>query len=171
MKKCTICLMELPLSRFTNDISKKDGKRPDCKECFRIRRNSHYHKNKEIIAEKRRTPEYRKKNAESKRKYNKRHPEQYLLDKARERAKNIGVSFSLTTDDIFIPNRCPILNIELRPGNGKLHDCSPTIDRIVPSLGYTKDNIAVISWKANKIKSNGTLSELKQIVSWLERQI
>jgi hypothetical protein len=35
------------------------------------------------------------------------------------------------------------------------------VDRIDPNRGYIADNIWVISWKANRMKSNATLEELK----------
>ena len=33
---------------------------------------------------------------------------------------------------------------------------SPTLDRIIPSAGYVRGNVVVISWLANKIKGNIT---------------
>lgn len=50
----------------------------------------------------------------------------------------------------------------------KRHDGSPTIDRIINDLGYVKGNVIVISWRANRIKSDATLAELKAIVAFYE---
>lgn len=55
-----------------------------------------------------------------------------------------------------IPVVCPILGIELEIGTGCFHDASPSIDRIRPGDGYTMDNVRIISWLANRIKSNVT---------------
>jgi hypothetical protein len=42
-----------------------------------------------------------------------------------------------------------------------------SVDRIDNNSGYTKDNIKVISFRANRLKSNGTLEEFEQIVKYL----
>ena len=49
------------------------------------------------------------------------------------------------------------------PGPG-----SPTLDRIVPSLGYVPGNVVVISHKANSIKSNATAAEIRAVADWLD---
>lgn len=51
--------------------------------------------------------------------------------------------------------------------DGKRHDAAPSVDRIVPSLGYTTSNIAIICWRCNEVKHDATLSELRLIVRWL----
>ena len=38
-------------------------------------------------------------------------------------------------------------------------------DKIIPSLGYIENNIAIISQRANTLKNNATLDELKIIVN------
>lgn len=69
--------------------------------------------------------------------------------------------------DIVIPDNCPVLGISLRSVYGeKQHDGSPTLDRFVPSLGYVKGNVSVISRKANTMKSNGSLVEILQLALW-----
>ncbi len=83
-----------------------------------------------------------------------------MLNDARRRAKIKGLEFSITVDDIFIPEKCPILGIPLKQGNGKPEDGSPSLDRIDPAKGYTKENVWVISYKANRIKNNATIEEL-----------
>lgn len=44
---------------------------------------------------------------------------------------------------------------------------SPTVDRIIPELGYVVGNIAIICWKCNVIKKDATLSELKNLLAWM----
>lgn len=56
----------------------------------------------------------------------------------KKRAKKRGIVFDLEVSDIVIPKLCPILGIELSFGNGRVHDASPSLDRIVPSKGYVK---------------------------------
>ena len=45
---------------------------------------------------------------------------------------------------------------------------SPSLDRIDNSKGYVPGNIAVISMRANMIKNNASLVELKAIVAYIE---
>jgi hypothetical protein len=69
-----------------------------------------------------------------------------------------------------VPDKCPILGIELfisEKGVGRT-DNSPSLDRIIPSLGYVKGNIAVISQRANRIKNDATLEEITKLKAWLE---
>jgi len=46
-------------------------------------------------------------------------------------------------------------------GNGKqrANDNSATIDRIDNGLGYVKDNVLIVSWRANRLKSDGTAED------------
>ena len=83
-------------------------------------------------------------------------------------AKQSGIPFSITHKDIFIPDTCPALGIPLVKGDGKQHDGSPTLDRVNPELGYVKGNVVVISYKANRIKNNGNLEDLKAVAAWME---
>ena len=47
-------------------------------------------------------------------------------------------------------------------------DDSPSIDRLIPELGYIKGNVNVISLRANIIKNNATKDELIKIANWME---
>lgn len=84
-----------------------------------------------------------------------------LLIGAKSRAKKQNVPFSLTIDDIVIPEVCPFLNIKLEKSKNRFSDSSPSLDKIIPSLGYVKGNIHVISHKANVMKNGASLDELK----------
>ncbi len=44
----------------------------------------------------------------------------------------------------------------------------PTLDRIIPSRGYVRGNIAVISFRANFLKRDATLDELRKIIRYIE---
>lgn len=83
--------------------------------------------------------------------------------------RNIVFDLKLTDiDEIGIPITCPILNIPLVFNREKVQDNSISFDRIDSTKGYTKDNVIVISYRANKIKSDATLDELKKIVNFYE---
>lgn len=86
---------------------------------------------------------------------------------AKLRAKKKGLEFNLEISDIVIPDKCPILGIPLTKENNKQDDSSPSIDRIDNLKGYVKGNIQIISWRANNIKSNGTVEEHKKVVDFM----
>jgi hypothetical protein len=87
--------------------------------------------------------------------------------RARNRAQKQNIPFNLEESDIVIPKFCPVLGIELKIAPGKAQDCSPSIDKIVPALGYVKGNICIISWRANLLKNNATLDELERVTDYV----
>jgi len=95
--------------------------------------------------------------------------EQKLFNSAKKRAKQKNLKFEIKIEDIKIPEFCPMLGIPLFPASGKnAHDNSPTLDRLDSNLGYTPENILVISHRANTIKGNATPEELKIIALYAE---
>lgn len=40
---------------------------------------------------------------------------------------------------------------------------APSLDRIRPALGYVPGNVRVISYKANRLRNNGTFIEIMQV--------
>lgn len=91
-----------------------------------------------------------------------------MLQNARSRAKAAEVPFTITVDDITIPTHCPILGLPLAQKLGKKGGgpCSPSLDRVRPDRGYTAGNIIVISNRANRLKSDATIEELRDIASF-----
>ncbi len=96
-----------------------------------------------------------------------RNPEYQLLRGARKRAEAKGIPFDLSVEDISIPSHCPVLGMPLVFATGQPRDNSPTLDRVVPELGYVRGNVAVISFRANTIKLNGTADEHYRIAVWM----
>lgn len=93
-----------------------------------------------------------------------------ILTDARRRAKDLGLAFTITAVDIPLPEKCPILGIPLRiiPGGGRYRcDNSASLDRIDPRMGYVPGNVCIISWRANRIKNNGTAWEHEAIASYM----
>lgn len=88
---------------------------------------------------------------------------EYLLwDKAKVRAKRVGVPFNIAVEDVVIPEVCPLLGIKLNKNNrGKWANSSPTLDRKIPNLGYVTGNVWVISYRANLLKNDATTEELE----------
>ena len=98
--------------------------------------------------------------------WRRKNPEKYLIQAARSRATMYGLRFTLKEDDIRIPTHCPILGIKLRKNIGGMKDNSVSIDRINNRKGYTPDNIVVVSLRANRLKSDASLDELKKITKF-----
>jgi hypothetical protein len=87
-------------------------------------------------------------------------------------AKKRNIYFDLKPSDIVIPDVCPVLGIPIgKRSTGKQgqKDDSATIDRFDNNKGYVKDNVFVISWKANNIKSNGTYEEIMKVAEWMRK--
>jgi hypothetical protein len=98
--------------------------------------------------------------------------EQRLLNSARRRAKGKGIEFTLKEEDIVIPDNCPALGLKLKSVQGMTgSDCSPSLDRIDNSKGYTKENVAVISFRANTLKNSATAKELRMIANYVKNRL
>jgi hypothetical protein len=89
---------------------------------------------------------------------------------AKARAKKENFAFTITEEYLaaLIPKFCPVLGIKL---DGSIVDSRPSIDKIIPELGYVPGNVAVISFRANSIKRNATAFELKAVSDWTTNQI
>lgn len=90
-----------------------------------------------------------------------RNREYILWNAAKQRSKKSGVEFTIKKADIFIPSECPLTGIKInRQQRGRMQQSSPSLDRIDPAKGYTPDNVWVISWQANRMKSDATQDQL-----------
>jgi len=87
----------------------------------------------------------------------------------RRRAKVKGLPYDLDADFLMsiMPERCPVLDIPLarRTGVGTTAN-SPTVDRIVPELGYVRGNVMIISKRANQIKSDASPEEIMKVAQF-----
>ena len=118
------------------------------------------------FSSKEREREYR---LEYERKRAKERPEYMLYKGAKRRARNNGLEFTITVDDIIIPQLCPYLHIPITPngGGGSRLPGSPSLDRLKNHIGYTPGNIIVCSWRANFLKSDADYQEMFQLMnSW-----
>jgi hypothetical protein len=103
--------------------------------------------------------------------YFRTHIKKIMVQSAKHRAKRDNVPFAITEDDFAIPECCPALGVKLRQGSRYDHSAAPTLDRVVPSLGYVPGNIRVISHRANLIKNNATVHELQNLVWYLQTPV
>ena len=148
--QCQCCKQMLRPGRFSlmdrNDPTK--GLRPVCKSCSA-----------------------KKAEVERERRMNnwKHQPSLAMLNNSKQRAKRSGLEHSLLLEDIVIPDYCPVLGIKLETGDRKEHFNAPSIDRIDNTKGYHKDNIMIMSVKANMLKKDGTLDDLIMLGEWARK--
>lgn len=133
-------------------------------EFFRRSRRARYERDGEAIRSMMRD-RYRENNQTIRAERNNKYasdPRPKMLTASRLRAKVLDIPHSICKADIVIPKICPVLGIPLkvsRKSRGPQNN-SPTLDRINPALGYVAGNVIVISWRANRLKSDATIEEL-----------
>lgn len=100
-------------------------------------------------------------------KYRLENRDYFSLVDIRTRAKRRGLPFNLEIDDLVYPEICPVLGLKLSRNTKAAGPTSPSVDRIIPELGYVKGNIQIISNKANTMKSDATPEELRMFARWV----
>ena len=145
-----MCKIEKSLDEFSlNKLDKKHGKQHHCKKC---------------------QTEYKAKHGGSYANHKKNHLKDYrkgLVRAAKHRAKQKGVPFNITWEDLQLIDVCPVLGIPIF-SNSRNNGNAPSIDRFIPSLGYTKGNVFLISRRANVLKGDATIEEVKLILNYMQ---
>lgn len=98
-------------------------------------------------------------------------PEYRMWSAAKLRAKKNKIKFLINLENVKIPEFCPLLGIKIEVGISKWQSSSPSLDRINSSEGYVLGNVWVISHRANTIKNDACLEELRLIVKGLEKRL
>lgn len=149
-RECLNCGRDIPIEK------RKDAKYCSNKCGQAVRAKRHYDNNPEYFKEKRRLE------AED--------VPRKILWRIRNRAKTAGIPFDLELEDIIVPEVCPVLGIKIETiiGGGANQYGSPSMDRIYPDRGYVKNNVRVISNRANLLKSDATIEELEAVLADLK---
>ncbi len=92
---------------------------------------------------------------------------------AQKRATTGDVPFDITTSYIesIYPEdgKCPVFGFVMEFGGGYSdRDTSPSLDRILPELGYVPGNLRWISNRANTLKRDANLAELEAVVLYMK---
>jgi hypothetical protein len=97
-----------------------------------------------------------------------------FVGSAKRRAKRDGVPFNITGEYLLTiaPDECPVFHTPFEwglsgLGRGHAKPNGPTLDRIEPHLGYVEGNVAFISYRANRLKDDGTMQEHYDIADWI----
>lgn len=186
-KVCRKCGLEKTLDAFHNDKKRKDGKYPNCKICT----NAHARSRDKIpeIYEKRKARQKNKilNDPEYKSRANLRSIKFYqsvegraatLFNNAKKSPSGKSKEFSITVEYILqqlLKGQCAVTGVKFEFDNAhqlffgrKKNPYSPSIDRIDPRLGYTKQNTRIVIWWYNMAKgelSDVEMAHLCQIVS------
>tara|TARA_R100001163_G_scaffold45682_1_gene34344 strand:- start:2045 stop:2647 length:603 start_codon:yes stop_codon:yes gene_type:complete len=96
-----------------------------------------------------------------------------FLNKKISNMKERSNDVTLTAEELLelIPKdlKCPVFGTKFSFGEGnnwKFRQNSMSVDRIDNNKGYHKDNIVIVSFKANVMKSSATLNELYQVADF-----
>ena len=148
MKQCNKCNETKPLSEFYKSNTQKAGYQTKCKSCAKIY----------VISYK---------------KTKRGHLSSYLSD-SKQRAKEKNLPFDLDLEYLasITVEMCPIFKTPFdwgRDNKGQGNE-RPSLDRIVPELGYIKGNVAFISMWANSIKQDATEKELYAVADWIHER-
>jgi len=159
--KCIKCSAELTENNWARHC--KDNWVNKCNACIRIEKKLYI-------------SEWRKKNPELNRERSERYRKHlrendpiknraiHCYGDCRKRAIRMGMDFDLTPNIVKAlfteTKKCPYFGWELTY-SGKLNSLA-SLDRIDSARGYTKDNVRIISYLANLMKSRATEEELMQ---------
>ena len=158
---CSTCKIEKPVEAYAIQKAKRSGIFAECKQCQRVRNQKWIDSNRD---------RFRHMNKDATNLKRRRDPVRAMIQVARARCRKKGMEFSITEADVFIPEFCPVLGIPLTAGLGfgcghglAIRDTRASLDRIDNSKGYISGNVVVVSYRANRIKSDANVSELLKI--------
>lgn len=141
MKTCRNCKETKDDSCFQKNKQSSSGLHSFCKSCLSVKKAEDYKKKWFVY-------QARLKKAECKKK---------------------GIPYNLTPAylESIWTDECPVFG---RPfvRFDKTHSDSPALDRITPSLGYVEGNVVYLSARANRIKYDATVEELRQVLKFVE---
>ena len=169
MKICWHCKKEKPKNDFYRDRRKKDGLQAACKQCQQINGRDYREAKGDELREKKRRAYHQKYYSENKARYQ-RYREDYrarrkaalqtvrgrlmsLRDMARDRAARYGLEFSIDIDWLLEQwqrqeGRCALtgleMTLEIGDGSRRYIPFNPSLDRIDPKKGYTKENTRLV---------------------------
>lgn len=141
-KPCNACGLAKKLDEFPPDRRARDGKQARCRACIN-RWMKEYYRSK---------------------------PAELMLRRAKARARKEGFEFDLSLEDILpLPDICPVLGVALRITAGPHDPFAYSLDRVDNDKGYVRGNVAVMSYRANRLKNDGTAEDHEAIAAWMRK--
>ena len=185
-KICRMCKESKGENDFYGSKENLDGLFSYCKACslkrwkeynlshkaIRVEKSREYgRKNLKLVVAKNRR--YREKNKEKCNGYSKKWAlnnikkvkARQLFNAAKTRAKDLGLEFDLTKEFIYKKLDIGIceytgLKIEIKMNLSGRLALSPSMERKIPSQGYTQKNVILVCWAMNAFKSSHTIEEI-----------
>jgi hypothetical protein len=192
-KTCRECCAPLTAQNSAKDKSKKNGIALICKTCkgkivaewrkrnpdkVKLQRQRAYQVRKQSPRAVKQKQQYNQTWYQKIRKSGVSGKVQILLSSIRARVKQGKIPMDLDLDYLvsIATDDCPVDGLPLdwemnSVTEGKATDRSPSLDRIVPSLGYVKGNVKFIANKWNTWKSNMLLRDLELIIAYMEKHL
>lgn len=169
-KRCGHCRQHKALSNFGRDRGRQDGLNPRCKSCVNTKTEAQRKAARQRAAQwvTEHPEEAREHNRAYKKRLQQNQTNVWLFREAKRRARQLNVEFDITEDDVVVPDKCPVFGIPFGTLTGKHALDAPSLDRLDPQKGYIRGNIHVISWRANRLKYNGSLEDFRRLVAWME---
>lgn len=146
---CNGCLVEYPDSEFPLRADRSGIRRPYCGDCRRNISRARYAA------------------------YKRNSPFKLRSLRLKSAAQFKKVPYDLDADylESIWTGKCPVFGMDIHINEwSKDDEYAAEADRIVPSKGYVKGNIAFLSRRANRLKNNVTSTELKMLYDWLKGQ-
>lgn len=183
-KQCRSCREQKPYSDFDSQKLGIGGVRSTCKPCMLIYRKNARDTNPMVKEASRRgsrkssyTTEGRLRKSAHNKKKRQENPVHFMWLASKNRAKKKRLEFTISEQDIVLPEFCPVFGTKMSVGEGSFlmrrgggESDSYSLDRIDNDLGYVPGNVAVISWRANRLKANSSISDLEKIIAWMKSQ-
>jgi len=165
---CSKCKKEKKIEDFYKSNTRKCGHESGCKDCRRTAASRYGISDQGKL----RRQAYRQRIKNDLRSVLRR-----TIEHAKRRARDQSIPCNLTIEylESLVISHCPItkepLDWERRQVvNDHPTPNSPSLDRVIPSLGYVPGNCAFLSHRGNAIKSNGTIEEHCRIVKYMAEQ-
>lgn len=139
---CTKCNKDKPLSEFPPDKRASDGCQARCRSCINEWMKEHARNN----------------------------PAWMMWRRAKARAAKKGFDFDIELEDILpLPETCPVFGSPLRVSAFPQDPDAYSLDRIKNDKGYVKGNVVVMSYRANRLKNDGTAEDHLAIADWMTK--
>ena len=121
-----------------------------CRECNLIKASENREQNREQYNKYCREKKKEHYSTEKRRESYKKNIHQELFYSAKTRANNKKISFTISKEDVIIPDKCPVFGIPL-DSRDRLH--APTLDRIIAGGEYSKNNIRIVCNSVNSFRN------------------
>lgn len=90
-------------------------------------------------------------------------PHRSIFVDKRSKSKRLGITFTMSFDDMIWPEFCPVLGIKLsyaRDKCGRAAINSPSFDRLNQTGDYDHDNVLIVSNRANTFRGPYSSAQL-----------